>query len=643
VAQLSEITSTEKLLKLIRSKREEIPDLSDAPEPPPRRKGHYRLPLPKLISLEKTCTVGIDIGHDYLRMVRATETSGGHWRIDDRKRLTIPLKTPKGSPEFGAFLKAALAAICGPARRPNLWVIMSAAHVEVRHIRIPKVPKKQISNAVYWMARKETPFDEKEMIFDYELQGEVIDQGIPKLAVMFYTTPRQEIENLKGLFSRIGRPLAGISIVPFSLQNLFRAGWIPAREGAVASLFIGNDFSRIDVYAGKNLVMTRGIKAGLNSMVEALVDSFNELHTCPGSPLLTFEQGRKIVWSLSPDSLPLGESDAGCALTKEEIFLMIRPALERLTRQVERTFEHYATTMLGDRISRIFVSGVMNISPPITEYVGSQLGVTSEVLDPLNELDPASYPDMGDTDSMSERIAFGAALGLAFSGNDHTPNLIFTYKDKETAAAITRINMAVFVVFIITVFLCSGIFIFQNHAIAQKKKVIAELESRMLDLGPVVERNQLLRMAAKVNDRRRLSKLYAERYLAMVLISELVELTPTSIRFIDLKINLGPVSGGAAGAATGGATAIPSGAVAAGSGIPPGEAPKASQQEIIVEGFILGDRQLFETSLAGYVIALEASPLFRQVTVQKHSLEPFIKDEALHFTIKLIVEAQVHG
>jgi type IV pilus assembly protein PilM len=587
--------------------------------------------LPKLISLQKTCTVGIDIGHDYLRMVRATETSGGHWRIDDRRRLALPLKTPKDSPEFGAFLKAALAAICGPAKQSNLWVIMSAARVEVRHIRIPKVPKKQIYNAVYWTARKDAPFDEKEMIFDFELQGEVIDQGIPKLAAMVYTAPRQEIEDLKGLFSRIGWPLAGISIAPFSLQNLFRTGWNSAHEGAVASLFIGIDFSRIDIYAGDNLVMTRGIKAGMSSMVEALVDSSNELNKDKGTPLLTIEQGRKILRSLSQDSSPLQENDAEFALKKEYIFEMIRPALERLVRQVERTFEHYAATMPGDRISRIFVSGAMNIYQPIVDYVGPQLGVTSEVLDPLNELDPASDMEMENANCISERIAFGPALGLAFSGNDHTPNLMFTYKDKEKVASIRRINLAVFMVFIIAVFLCSGVLVFQNHAIAQKKKVLAGIESRMADLGPEVERSQLLKMAAKVNQRRQLSKLYAERYLGMVLISELVELTPANIRFIDLKINLGPAPAGVA--------AIPPGDAVK----PAGETAKTPQEEVIVEGLILGDRKLFETSLAGYVMALEASPLFRQVTIQKNSVEPFSKDEALHFILKMIVEAQVHG
>ena len=642
MARLSDITSTEKLLKLIRSKRDDAFDpssddlsavnLSVPAEPPPKKSGRLGLSLPKLISLKKTSTVGIDIGHDYLRMVRATETSGGHWQIDDRRRLALPQKTPRDSKEFGAFLKSALASIIGPAKQSNLWAIMSTARVDVHHIHIPKVPKKQISNAVYWTAKKEAPFDEKDTLFDYELKGEVIEQGIPKFAVMVYTAHRQDVEDLKELFSRIGRPLTGISIVPFSLQNLFRTGWIPVREGAAASLFIGNEFSRIDIYAGNNLVMTRGIKAGLSSMVESLVDSFNERKQDPGTPLLTNAQGRKIIWSLSPDSSPLQANDAGFSLPQEDVFEMIRPALERLVRQVERTFEHYAVTMPGDRISRIFVSGAMNVYQPIVDYVGSQLGITSEVLDPLNELDPAPCMDTEDANCISERIAFGPALGLAFSGNDHTPNLMYTYKDKEREASITRINMAVFAVFIIAVLLCSGVFIFQSSAIAQKKKIIKGIETRMADLGPTVDRTELTKMAAKVNQRRQLSKMYAKRYLGMVLISELVELTPVDIRFIDLKINLGPVSAGAVSPPPPGDTAKPA-----------GEAPKTTPEEVILEGLILGDRQLFETKLAGYVMALEASPLFRQVTIQKNIVEPFVKGEALHFILKLSVEAQTHG
>lgn len=616
---------------------DEAPDIDAEPEPAAaktatpsfRKTGRFKMALPRFAPLQKSSTVGIDIGHDYLRLVRAVQTAGGKWEILDRRRFSLPAQTARQTPEFSAFLKTSLAAVCGPSNRTDLWVNMSAAKVDVRHIRIPRVPRKQIANVVYWTVKKETPFDEREMLLDFENQGEVIEQGIPKLSIMVYTAPRREIEELKELFLRIGRPLTGISIVPFSVQNLFRTGWITTQEGNVASLFTGNDFSRIDIYAGKNLVMTRGIKAGMSSMVEALVDRFGDLAPRRAALPLTPEQGRKIIRSLSPDSLPLEEGDAGFGISKEKIFEMILPALERLTRQAERTFEHYTTTMPGERIVRIYVTGAMNVCQPIIDYVGAQLGITSSVLDPLGEHEAAACPDVEDSHCISERIAFGPALGLALSDNHHTPNLLYTYKDREKAASVTRINRAVFAAFMASVVLCAAIFLFQNHAISRKKATLAGIERQIAAIGLPVDRDQLAKMAGKLTERRQLSRVYADRYLDVVLIGELAALTPPNIRFIELKITRGPAGAGAAAANQ------------------PKEkgkdAAKGVSEEVILEGLVIGDRQSLEPALAVYTMSLEASPLFRQVIVQKNSLEPYLKSETLHFILNLKVEEQVHG
>ena len=629
MARLSDTTSTEKLLDVIRGRKDEAPPIPvrvDKPVPP--KTGRLKIPLPKLIKLGKSSTIGIDIGHDYLRLVQVEETAGGKLQIVARRRFAVPPKVTRDGPEFAAFLKSALASVCGAGKPPDLWVNMSSGRVDVHHIRIPKVSKKQLSNVVYWTAKKENPFDEAEMVFDFETQGEVIDQGIPKTAVMVYTAPRQEIEELKALFSRIGRTLTGISTVPFSVQNLFRIGWIPSPEGTVANLFIGNDFSRIDVYSAENLVMTRGIKAGLNSMAEALVDRFNELRQDPETPELTIEQSLKIIRSLSSDSAPLQESDAGVDVPKEDVFAMVQPALERLSRQVERTIEHYATMMPGERIVRIYVSSAMNLYPPVIEYVGSQLGISNAILDPLGEQNPVACPDVEDDGCLSERIAFGPALGLALSDCDHTPNLMFTYREKEKQTSIQRINQTIFAGFMAVVLICSAVFIYQNQVISQKKAEIMRLEAQFAGLGPPVDRSQLLKLAAKVKQRNELSRVYADRYLGMVLISELAALTPKNVRFTDLKISLGPPAATAA-AETGAAEKK--------------EAAKPRVEEIIVEGLILGERQMFETSMAGYTMSLEASPLFRQVSIQKNSVEPYLEGEALHFVLSIKVEEQVHG
>ena len=628
LARISEISSTEKLLKLIRDKDKDSASAPAAPGgslPPDAGRPKIPSPSPSRSGIKKSSTVGIDIGHSSLRLVRTVEDSSGKQQIVDRRRVALPSKVSKDAPEFSAFLKSALNDFCGSAKNAKLWALMSAAHAELNQIRIPKVEKKQIANAVYWTAKRENPFNENEVIFDFDVQGEVIDQGIPKIAVLFYTVPRQEVNDLRDLFAGIGWPLTGISLVPFAVQNHFRTGWLPVEEGSFAHLFIGNDFSRIDVYAGSNLVMTRGIKAGNTSMVESLVEKYNDSKSPEADPL-TLETGRNILSSLSTDSPPLRATDIGFDLEKEKAFEMVQPALQRLVQQVDRTFEYFTTIPGNIAIGRIFVTGSMNIYQPIVDYVGDQLGIASEALDPMGARDTAQVSREGGAQSLSERIAFGPALGMALSDNEYTPNLLFTYKDKERTAGIARFNRAALGVFVGLAVICAGIFAYQGYTVYQKKTALEGIEKQIVSLGPTVQRDQLTKLAAKVREKRQLFRGYAEQYLDMVLLSELTTLTPRNIRFLDIKLNLG------AGPAGQGAKDAKGAAVTGKAGV------------ITVEGLILGERETLETNLAGYMRDLNTSPMFHQITIEKNAVVPYLrKQEALHFILNLKVEGQVHG
>jgi hypothetical protein len=44
----------------------------------------------------------------------------------------------------------------------------------------------------------------------------------------------------------------------------------------LSTLYIDKDWSRIDIFSNGNLVMTRGIRAGINSMIQELMEGYNE-------------------------------------------------------------------------------------------------------------------------------------------------------------------------------------------------------------------------------------------------------------------------------------------------------------------------------------------------------------------------------
>lgn len=625
MARLKEITSTEKLLNIIRSKKDDMktePLDTSRIDPPKKLFRFTRLRIP---SGEKRVTIGIDIGHEYLRMVKTARSADKRWELLDYKSVPFAHITTRKAPEFSNFLSSELNKFCGSIGNANLWAIMSAARVNVRHVNIPKVAKKQIENAVYWTIKKETPFDDKDTVFDFEIQREITEQGVGKWLTMVYTAPREEIEELKGLFSQIGLPLTGISITPFAIQNLFKTEWIPpAIEGTVASLFIGNDFSRIDIFAKGKLIMTRGIKAGINSMVEALMERLGTTRKEAAGkdrslPPISFEQAKKVLFSLSPDSPHLTENDIGFELTDEEKFDTILPALERVVRQVERTFEHYTGGHNYDMVTRIYVSSAMNISQPVIEYVGNQLGIKSDILNPLKSKTPNIGKSMEQT-SVSEILALIPAFGLALSDNDYTPNLMFRFKDKEREINITRANRVIFAVFIIALVICSVFLLFDIEKAHERETVIAQLEQQLSQYRPRVDQNMISGMLSSSSRQHQLARTYVDRYLGMAVISELSSMTPRNIRLIDLKVRMGAVQSGKI-------TVKEPKRVAA--------ASKEEAKNVTVEGVVFGDRRVLESSLAGYITKLKSSPMFSQISVQQNSIEPLRKDEVLHFVIEI--------
>jgi type IV pilus assembly protein PilM len=607
-----EVSSTEKLLDLIRKKGgHPEPSVSKPSEPSASRESFFSS-FSNIVPLRKTLMIGVDIGHLTLRLVKTAPLSGKKWTLIDFASVPFGHLESSDNPRFPAFLKSEIEKFCDISKS-QIWAIASAAQFDVRQISIPRLEKKEIANAVYWTLQKEMPFEEKETLFDFEVQGEVVERGAPKWLVTVYMLPKQDVEKLRRIFSQAGLHLSGMTTTPFALQNIFQTGLVPTPDETFASLFIGNNFSRIDIYKNAKLVLTRGIKAGAGSMVESLMEEFNEKKSGPPDStgkagLIDAEQARKVLFSISPDSEPLKGDDAGLALPETEIFELISPALERLIRQVERTIEHYVNRTGEDSIQKIYITSAMNVSRSLTQYVGEQLGVESDIFDPVSG-EMSSTGNVIAAASLSERIAFAPALGAAISDNAYTPNLIYTSKDRRKPERIAFINRMIFATFIIAFVICSGVLVHLGYSGYQKKAAIAALEGELSRFKPYIDRDVILKMTEQLKQRQQITRAYSKRYLGMAAIAELSLLTPPEIRLLSLKADLG--------------------------GIDSGGKKKGSSQNVEVEGVVLGERKDLEGALAGYVMKLGASPIFKRVDIQKSHFATYRDSDFLRFVIDI--------
>ena len=242
MANRDEITSTEKLLDLIREPKASSSPQPEPPSPTPVTDTTEASPhnaQVRTLPLKRRAVVGVEIGYTSLKMAKVSKQADKRFELVDYRSIPLPEGLEPNQEGFDAFLKKALIDFCGNPDRVNVWSMISSARVETRCVRIPKLPRKQVANAVYWTFTKEVRFNRDEELLDFEVLDDVLDAGVQKTEVMTYTAPRKEVEQLTATFQKAGYPLKGLSIVSFAVQNLLRTGVLHTQGRDICNLFIG--------------------------------------------------------------------------------------------------------------------------------------------------------------------------------------------------------------------------------------------------------------------------------------------------------------------------------------------------------------------------------------------------------------------
>ena len=619
-----EISSTEKLLDLIRSSTKtdnEFPNITPSRSFPQRIKSYFS----NLFSFKKSITVGVDIGYSELKLVKTSESSPQKQQLLDYVKVPYLPNVSVNDPEFIPYLKSVLTRFCGFAKRAEIWANISSARVEMRYLKIPKVPQKQITNAVYWSFKKITSFNEKDTTFDFEVLGDMQEGSAQKIEVMAYTAPTHEIKKLKGIFSKSGFPLKGISIVPFAFQNLLLNNWVGTDAKNVSSLYIGRDWSRIDIFSNGYLVLSRGIKAGIKTMRATITgekdENRMELSSKPVDPdeaektEINADRAQEIFFDFPQDSSLPDTRPAELKHDEKEIFQMILPALKRLVRQVELTFEHFSANFENESVERIYISSSARPHKFIVEYIGNELGIPKENFDPFS-INSDFSGEVSGPESALEREAFAPATGIAISNNSITPNFLFTHKDKKKVADIHFINKILYAGFALIMILCVGFYFYQGNTIREKKDQVAMLKLEMSSFRSQVNQVAILKLVDEAKSNNEAFKEYGRKYLVIAALSEIAELTPTNIRLLNISAQLEA---------------------------PPGAQKENPEKSIVIGGIILGDRMAMESILARYLLALKGSPIFDQPVISEKTSGFFNNNEVLQFTTHLKLIPKKNG
>ena len=229
---------------------------------------------------------------------------------------------------------------------------------------------------------------------------------------------------------------------------------------------------------------------------------------------------------------------------------------------------------------------------------------------PLDPLAGRPLPEGTRLGGSTPGALFSQALGLALSDDDCTPSAFVTYRERASRRAsrlLEQWSLVGLAAVLAGMALLSFSAVSKRQALEREHAVLSE---RLAGYAGDVGAASLARKAEELRGKVEAMQRYASRNQIVGVWEEALALAPDGVRVGSLTTECGPPE-----------KPLDAAAKQVAKDLKDAKDPNAPRPRLVIEGVVLGDARLFDSMLASYVVALEGSPLFEEVTVRRSELE----------------------
>lgn len=398
--------------------------------------------------------IGIDIGSQTIKVVELAKTKEG---VSLLKACSAeaPFKAGEAASPIDKVQRIAevISRLLGKeAIKPGPCVVaLPGQYVFIRFIEILEVSREKVAQTVAYEAKQQIPFSLDEVAWDYQLLPRTKPGGRNAILV---AVKKDLLEENVEVINKVKLISTIIDASPLALYNClkFNADYEEAKLSALID--IGAKATNLVIFKGDELWVRSFPLAG-NKFTEALEQRFN----------LSFEEAERLKRSE--------------LITREEYKEALRPVLEDLLVEIERSIECYhfelkktegARPEVGERerIGEVLLSGGSANLEGLDRFLEERLSAHVRVIDPFKKL-TARAPALPIANHQ-----FGVAVGAALrqlERLDIEVNFLkeIVRKKRELRQALVYRGLAILLA-------CASLFIFWTLMTRDYNLMSAELE-----------------------------------------------------------------------------------------------------------------------------------------------------------------------
>ncbi len=342
---------------------------------------------------------------------------------------------------------------------------------------IPFMPKSEILQALKWEMRNFISFPIDQAVMDYEIVGEIAEGGVKKLKVAVACCPQETVNRYLDLLGLAGIGPSLFTQHGFALKNVI-ANLCSKENKTVALLDIGYNFSELFIFQDRELVFSRKLPVAGQDFTLAMTQP---LVSEQGKTELTLEEAEGIKKKhgiLSSDDSEIADD----IITSAQLVSLLRPNLEKLATEIERSFAFYREKEQGAQVELLLLLGRGSNLKNLTKNLNESLSIPVQLGNPIVAFS-LSEPSLLKNEPETAH-SFASALGAALASPSDI-NLLPIEIKQQTRLLIKRssIKALVTAVIVIMILVYTGMRI--RLGIYDKRIAAAQLQLRAL--SPQIE------------------------------------------------------------------------------------------------------------------------------------------------------------
>ncbi len=440
----------------------------------------------------------------------------------------------------------------------------------------PRLSDRELRHAIELNADKYLAKPVEEIIYDFKVVDQVVEDHIAKQRVLILSFNKTELENELSTLSAariLPYKLSDASFALFNLASLSTT--LPER---VLLVNIDMDYITMVFLRNKKLWMSRTIPLGVANLLENLRLTVS----LPEGKVVVIDHDRA-VQLLNEYGIPEStdkSTEEGIPLSMLRSFH--RPFLEKLINELKRTLQ-YISSALKEKVEAIFLIGEGATIKNLLKNIAEEIDIRCELMD------PGEFFETPDDRPLYE-FAIPLGLALDFENVNLLPSALKLEWHARQQRSIVQLIGALLIPSLVAIY---GLLHLQEVLLKERKTFLsyeyATMKKKATEFFNLVEeRNRLLNRKAHLPQ-------VVQTSLLIDILKELSALTPRNIQLNKVDLN---------------------------------------KNEILISGVVFGDEAELELHLSEFLFKLNYSPHIGNLEVLNKSKVMLSNNAGLRFEIK---------